>query len=177
MVYQVPGVYTFNVSADSTRGPVIQYPVSLPAAEPMIMNIPYIEDADVDDGAELTYYWGALSHSIGFKYAVLQAQVDDSAIKVEGSTIKDMIWGTVKNQVAPPPAWNIEDLDTKIELIQAFDFNAAGQVFQWESIPDAEWPSDKNMVVIGNEIILFKNVSINPGDGVITVSHLIRQVS
>lgn len=174
MVYQVPGVYSINVQSDTTRGPVIQYPSTLPAAEPIVFNIPYIEDADADEGAELSYYWGAAAHSIGFKYGVLQAQSQESELKVEGSTIKDLIWGSVKSGLGPPPAWNIEDLTTKIELIPAFNFNAGGEVFQWASIPDDEWPNDKNMLIIGGEIILFKDVEVHPITGVVTVSRLIR---
>lgn len=173
MVSQVAASYAVTIKGDSTRGPIRQPATGLPAATPMIYNVPYLDDSDVDDGAEVIYYWGAASRDVGFRYGVLQAKYEDTSIRVEGATQKDVLWGYVMSQLPPPPVWNAIDDSTVLTLAPAFDFNANGVVYEWESIPDAEWPSTNNMLIIGDEIILFKDVEVQP-DNTVKVSTLVR---
>lgn len=173
MVSQVAASYSMTIKGDSTRGPIRQPATGLPAATPIIFNVPYLDDSDVDDGAEVIYYWGAASRDVGFRYGVLQAKYEDTVIRVEGATTKDVLWGYVMSEVPPPPVWNAIDDSTVLELAPAFDFNANGVVYEWESIPDNEWPSTNNMIIIGDEIILFKDVEVTP-EGTVKLSTLVR---
>lgn len=173
MVSQTPAAYTYTIDADDTRGVVYQPSSSYPVAIPLIFNVPYLDDGDADDGAELVYYWGAGAYASGFKFGVLQGKLGDTDMRVEGSTSKDLLWGYVKDSVPPPTIWNGEDTETVIELIPAFDFNENGVVYDWESISDADWPNVGNMIIIGDEVILFKNVE-ETAEGTIKISRLIR---
>lgn len=173
MVSQTPAAYTYTIDADDTRGVVYQPATGFPVAIPLLFNVPYLDDGDVQDGAELVYYWGAGSYAPGFKFGVLQGKLGETAMRVEGSTSKDLLWGYVKDSVPPPPGWNIEDTTTVIELIPAFDFNENGVVYEWESIADDNWPNVGNMIIVGDEVILFKDVE-ETAEGTIKISRLIR---
>lgn len=173
MVSQVSDSYKHVIESDSTRGPILQPPKGPGAASPAILNIPYLDDSDVEDGAEFTYYWGAMARDPGFAYGVLQAQYADTQMRVEGGTNRDVLWGYVSGMVPAPTLWNGIDEEASIELIPGFNFNANEVVYEWESIPDNEWPNTNNMIVIGDEIILFKNVEELP-NGNVKISTLVR---
>lgn len=173
-VNQLADSYRHNAVTAPPEGVVTQPGGSTYFAAPHIMDIPYIEDSHEETATNLGYYWAALAWNPGFNFGILQSSFEGSDWATEGMTQLDALWGYTKN-VVPKPArgWNIEDDLTQITLIPGFDWNAAGTVFTWESIPDDQWPSDKNMIVIGEEVILFKDVVEN-ADKTVTISRLIR---
>ena len=142
-------------------------------ARPLIFNIPYIMDSHERPGDDFSYYWAAGARKSGFNYGLLQSMHDGSQWEIEGFTQLDAIWGVMRSIVPAPPAWNIEDTTTVIRLYPAFNFNEPSVVYSWESIPESEWPSEANMVIIGDEIILFKDVEEQP-DGSVIISRLRR---
>lgn len=145
-------------------------------AMPMILNIPYLTDDHENPRNTASYYWAAVARESGFNYGVLMSRTVDSGWMNEGVTQLDALWGVLQGDgVVPPPAngWNIEDVETQIVLEPAFNWNDPDVVYTWESVTDEDWPSEKNMIVIGEEIILFKDVVENP-DGTVTISRLIR---
>lgn len=166
--------YQHRATTERPGGVVTQPGTTAGFAYPVVMNIPYIEDAHQNPGSGMGYYWGAAAQKPGFNFGILQSRYEDTTWTTDGFTQLDGIWGYVKGKV-PPPAngWNIEDTKTELVLVPAFDFNEHGVVYTWESLTDEEWPSTKNMVIIDDEIILFKKVVEN-SDGSVTISHLIR---
>lgn len=159
---------------DPSQGVVVQPGNGAINARPIIYSIPYLTDDHENPRTSASYYWGAQAVESGFNYGVLQSRADGTGWMTEGYTTLDVLWGNIEGAV-PPPAngWNIEDTTTEIILTPGFDWNDPTTVYEWESITEEDWPSEKNMIIIGDEIILFKNV-VDNGDGTITISRLIR---
>ncbi len=172
-VYNYPDSYKYLAETDPPLGVVPQDPVGVMDARPLIFNIPYIMDSHERPGDDFSYYWAAGARKSGFNYGLLQSMHDGSQWEIEGFTQLDAIWGVMRAIVPAPPAWNIEDTTTVIRLYPAFNFNEPSVVYSWESIPESEWPSEANMVIIGDEIILFKDVEEQP-DGSVIISRLRR---
>jgi hypothetical protein len=166
--------YEHTATTIPPKGLVPQENNTTDFAYPLVRDLPYIEDSHESANADFGFYWAAGATKPGFNFGILQSKFDDSNWLSEGFTQIDAVWGTVKGLV-PPPAngWNIEDTETVINLWPTFDFNEPEVIYSWESIPDAEWPSTNNMIIIGDEIILFKDVVEN-ADGTISISRLIR---
>lgn len=174
-VSNLPDSYTHNEVADADTGTIKQPGGYSYFASPEIMNIPYIDDADENRDTNLGFYWAARASKPGFNYGLLMSRHDTTDWAAMGATTLDAIWGYTSDLVPPPASgWNTEDTKTKITLIPAFDFNATSNVITWESETDEEWPSGKNMIIVDNEIILFKDVVEDPITNRITISRLIR---
>lgn len=166
--------YQHRATTERPGGLVTQPGTASGFAYPVVMNLPYIEDAHQNSGSNIGYYWGAAAQKPGFNFGILQSRYEDTTWTTDGFTQLDGIWGYVKNKVpAPANGWNIEDTETELVLVPGFDFNERGVVYTWESVTDEEWPSTKNMIIIDDEIILFKN-AVENSDGTVTISHLIR---
>lgn len=167
--------YKLTTAVDPGGGMIALPRSPFPTVKAGIFNVPYLADGDVDDGGEILYYWSALAYSDGFRAGTLTIQTPNSEdFEPEGATTFDALWGTTSSAVVPPPySCELTDEVTKIALVPAFDFNATELVYTWESIPADQWPSEKNMVIIGDEVILFRDVTVNEA-GVATISHLIR---
>lgn len=172
-VYNYPDSYKYMAETEAPLGIVPQDPVGVMDARPLIFNIPYIMDSHERPGDDFSYYWAAGARKVGFNYGLLQSMHDGSEWEIEGFTQLDAIWGVMRSTVPAPPAWNIEDTTTRIRLYPTFDFNDPNVVYTWESIPEAEWPSESNMIIIGDEIMLFKDVEEQP-DGSVIISRLRR---
>lgn len=170
-VYNYPDSYKQTADTDTPGGVVKQDSAGVIDARPMIFNIPYMVDSDQEYNG-IGYYWAAGARKVGFNYGILQTESEGSW-HLEGFTQLDAIWGLLDTTVPPPPIWNVEDNTTKIKLIPAFKFNDPEVVHVWETISEAEWPSERNTIIIGDEIILFKDVVENP-DGTVVISRLIR---
>lgn len=171
-VYNYPDSYKHMAETDNPEGLVKQEPSGVIDARPLIFNIPLMTDGDVGSTGSIGYYWAAGARKAGFNFGLLQSH-GNGTWNVEGFTQLDAIWGTVDAVIPPPSVWNVEDNLTQIRLIPAFKFNEPDVVYSWESITDEEWPSERNTIIIGEEIILFKDVVENP-DGTVTISRLIR---
>ena len=145
-----------------------------PAVQALLMDIPFVDDIEAtSNSGELKLYWAAGAYGAGFKGAYLQLSKGDANWSDEGMTTLQAIWGIVGDTV-PAPRYGafVTDTETTITLYPQIDYEAAG-VYTWSSIADVDWPSDTNMVLIGEEIILFKNATVN-GDGSVTLDTLIR---
>jgi len=166
--------YRHLAKTEPPMGPVRQPTRANHFAHPLLANIPYIEDADQREDMDMGFYWGAGAYKPGYNFGMLQSRYQDTNWQTDGLAQVDAIWGYVFQPVPPPACgWNITDTETEITLLPAFDVNEEEVMFTWESISDSDWPSTDNMIIIGDEIILFKNVVENP-DGTVTISHLIR---
>lgn len=172
-VYSYPDSYTQTADTTDPLGLVTQPSTGVQSARPLIFNVPYLEDSQEQPGGRFGYYWGAASSKAGFNFGMLQSEYDGSNWQNDGMTTLDAIWGYVIDTLPPPRAWNIIDTENVIHLNPGFDFNEPEVVYSWESIPDDEWPSTENMILIGDEIILFKDATEND-DGSITLSTLVR---
>jgi hypothetical protein len=166
--------YKHSAVADPDDGVVKQPRNGRVEANAMIFNIPYLSDEHEDPRKVIAYYWGATCYNSGFNYGVMQSSYSGSGWRNEGYTTLDLIWGNVSG-IVPPPAngWNMEDTETVLTLVPAFNFNDPNVVYTWTSVTDSDWPSEQNMVIIGEEVILFKEVDEQP-DGSVLISRLIR---
>jgi hypothetical protein len=73
----------------------------------------------------------------------------------------------------PPNGPFATDDQTELILVPGHSFSFSDQDYEWDSIPDAEWPSENNMLVVGDEVILYKDVE-ELADGNKKLTTLIR---
>jgi hypothetical protein len=147
----------------------------VPKVNPIILDVPFTEDDDSYDapGANPIYY-GVAAVSAMASAASIQVKVTPREYSTLGSTVVDMVHGKALD-VLPTPADGLFATDTtsSIRLLPQYDFSV-NSLYEWESETDEEWPSFRNMVMIGLEIILFRDVVIDEVTGIVTISHLIR---
>jgi hypothetical protein len=175
-VSMIAGNYTMTTSVDPAGGLIVLPRPPIPTMRPGVFDVPYLSDDDVESGGKLIFYWSALAFGDGFRSGALTSQVPNSDdIDDEGVTSFDAVWGTTASLVPPPPyPCELTDDVTKIVLLPAFDFNDTELTYSWESIPPDQWPSEKNMLILGDEVIQFRDVTVDPTTGAATISTLIR---
>lgn len=170
-VTQTASTYSSDIKGNRGGGNVsIPKPVQ-PNVRPLIWDLPLLRDDDADKPSTFQFYWGAKAFDAGFRYADLQAKKGTDDWKTIDGTEFDCLWGIAYGQVPPPPngAWATDD-QSHITLGMGWDFS---DLYDWESIPDAHWPSTDNAILIGDELIYFKNVTHN-ADKTVTIDTLIR---
>lgn len=174
-VAQTPASYTSTILAGGLGG-VIPIPTPwTPQTEAHAMNIPYMDDADDLGNAQWGFYWGAGALGPGLKAAIVEQRLPSLDWELTGLTKEELVWGSVLGTVPAPP-WgpHATDDQTVISLLPAHSYeDTNGYMYSWESIPEDDWPTTKNMIVIGEEIIQFRDVELMP-DGMVNISHLIR---
>ncbi|MBS3648873.1 phage tail protein [Pseudaminobacter sp. 19-2017] len=173
-VSQIEAVYSTVADVERRGGIIPSENTVAPNCVPGIFNLPYLFDGDAnyEDGT-FGYYWAALPYEAGFREGILVARNRDSS-EVEGTAYVEALWGSITGMVPPPPvSTDVTDTQTQITLKPTYEWNEPDVIYTWDSIPDDEWPNDSNMVIIGGEVILFKNV-VEHDDGSATISHLIR---
>jgi hypothetical protein len=168
--------YTSSVKSQG-NGRIIQGTRVLPPfVRAEIFDLPYFEDSDSVGDSGFLYHWAFKAYGPGFGIGGMSRKtLPHGAWEGLGMLPYDVVWGTVIGLVAPPPwgsAWPTDDR-TEITLQPAFDFTKNDGMYEWESIPDEEWPSSRNAIVIAGEIIYFKNLRMN-SDGTITIYNLLR---
>ncbi|QIV65749.1 putative tail protein [Mesorhizobium phage Cp1R7A-A1] len=170
--------YSLTTSVGSPGG-VIELPWTPPPnAKVGVFDVPYLWDIDAETNPSFyEFYWAALSSGLGYDGGTISSRRDDSdQAETEGFSKVDAIWGYCLTPVPPPPSGRTEltDTTTVLELAMGFDWNAGEEPrYTWESIEDADWPNLNNMIIIGDEVILFKDVEVL-ANGHVKISHLIR---
>jgi hypothetical protein len=160
-------------------GGVISLPYTPPPnAKVGVFDTPYLWDVDAETNPSFyEFYWAAMATGLGYNGGSISSRRDDSDnAETEGFSKVDAIWGYCVTPVPPPPSGRTEitDTTTVLELAMGFDWNAGEEPrYTWESIEDANWPSTNNMIIIGDEVMLFKNVEVLE-NGNVKISHLIR---
>lgn len=175
-VKQIPDAYSVVPQADDRTGGVIAIPISMqPPARAAVFDLPYVSDSDVEEYGEFIIYWAAMATGNGFRSGTLISRKAGEDLKNIGHTSVAAIWGYLRGTAVPPPPVGPEfiDYETELTLIPGYDFNTPDVIFNWESLDEDEFPSESNMLIIGDEIILFKDVVENP-DGSVMISTLIR---
>lgn len=168
--------YDSDVAAQRGGGviPIQKFPA--PHVRGVVFDIPYFEDTDSIGDNGWNFYWGLRAYGPGFRFGTMSSKALPSG-QWQGMGVAgfDLVWGSMINVIPPPPNYLVDstDHDTIIRAMPAFDFDANQGMYEWASIPDEEWPSHDNTLVVGEEIIYFKNVEAN-GDGSYNLSHLIR---
>ncbi len=150
-----------------TTNPVYPHPV----VDVDALDIPFLRDTEVISDGNFIYRLGALPRSRGFRYAGFADNASGTWDEVD-DTYYPTIWGYVTGLVEPPHGPFVTDDVSKIVFSPGFDIEAEGN-YEFESIADANWPSDANTIIIGGEIIYFKTVTPND-NGSFTLSTLIR---
>lgn len=166
------GSYSATVTGSSTGG-VINRPKSYPSsARVLAFDVPYAFEADVDNSvrAELYLAIGALGDN--YSYASIVSDSDSGPQEAEGIFNLDVPWGTLSGELGAPDDFHLTDTVTQLRITPSYDYEAAG-IYEWVSIADASWPSESNTIIVGDEIIRFKDVTDN-GDGTYTLTTLIR---
>ncbi|MCA1777685.1 MAG: phage tail protein, partial [Loktanella sp.] len=166
--------YDTTSTGTRPRGPVkLQKPV-FPAVLPWAGDLPFTDDDDRDDApGPYPLYWGAKAEDPNLLAGSIQFKRPGADWRTAKSTESPLIHGTVINDVAAPPRGTFATDDKSVlTVIPQYDFEGAFE-YEWESVDDSEWPSERNMILIDREIILFKEVEDN-GDGTLSLSTLIR---
>jgi len=142
-----------------------------PVTQPVVFNVPYLEDGDDIGNAQFAYYFGAGALTAGLQAAVIEYRLEGTDWDLAGLAYQELVWGYVRGVVPPPPwgPWTTDDV-TVLTLVPTHDY---GDRYEWESIPASEWPSEKNCIIVGEEIIYFRDVTLLDS-GEVQISHLIR---
>lgn len=170
-VTQTAATYSSVLTGNRGGGNIpIPRPIE-PMSKAAVWDIPLMFDGDADIGS-FQYYWGAQAYGPGFRYAGLDVRAGTGDWHLEDGTEFDLLWGSVRGSV-PVPANGpfATDDQSKITLYMGWDFSA---LYEWESIDDAHWPSIENAILIGDELIYFKNATINDDGRSVTIDTLIR---
>lgn len=155
------------------EGVVIIEKDTMPLTKPMLLDIPYTEDTDRIENSGLPLYWAAAPYDPGFQSASIMIKDPPQDYKGYNSSALEAVWGRVEGVVPAPPNGSFAtDDNTVITLVPTFNFEDV-YVYEWAAIPSSEWPSYANMILIGNEIILFRDVEVLL-NGRVELSHLIR---
>lgn len=170
-VAQVPASYRSDAIGTDPGGVISEPKPWPPKTQALALDIPYLEDADDVGSSVFLHYWGSGPLGPGLTGAIVQHKVDGYEWDHTGLVHQGLVWGSVRGVVPPPPwgPWVTDDVNS-IELLPAYEL---GDSYSFESIPESEWPSDKNCVVINDEIIYFRDVVVGPL-GQVVISHLIR---
>ena len=163
------------VSSGSPSGGAIYVPrPRTSVVDALMLDTAFVVDGDRDEvTGDFPIYWGAGSRKPGFMAGFLRVAQGSGEMETLDATNMEAVWGYVSGIVPPPPNGPFAtDDETKIKLIPMFDYHGA-YVYEWQSVPPDEWPSYQNMVLIGNELILFRDVELQE-DGTVIISHLIR---
>lgn len=167
-------VYNSTAVGAPAGGPIHIPRSTVPAVDPVLLDIPFNEDDDAGSDTGFTAYWGVMTNRRFSTAAVLGVKLEPGDYEVLGSVQSDLVYGYMLDVLPDPPHGDFATDDVSVvRMMPAYDYDAA-EYYQWESIPDAEWPSFANMALIGNEIVLFKTVEVDPDTGIVTLSHFIR---
>lgn len=173
-VAQFPGSYNSDILAVEPGGIIKLRKQAAPVTFPFIFDTPYLSDADVQGSGGFDYYWGAGGYTAGLKYAALERRLSPGEWTAVDATAYETVYGVVVGNIPDPPNGPFATDDTtELLLAPAHRFNFGDQVFEWESIPDAEWPSEQNMIIVGEEVILFKDAEVLD-NGRVKLTTLIR---
>lgn len=174
-VTQTPAAYTSNAKAGGVGGIIVEPRPWTPQSEPFVADIPYLHDGDDVGPSQFSYYWGAIALGPGLRGSIVQYRVAGLDWDLVGITPQEVVGGTAFGPI-PPPAWGPWATDdvTRIRLAPSHPYeDEYGFTYAWESIPESQWPSTENCIIIGREIIYFRDVEIEP-NGSVVISHLIR---
>jgi hypothetical protein len=143
-----------------------------PASAPFIINTPLLRDSD-DTGGTTSRFYGAVGNFGGtgasrFTGATLYQSYDDESFEALFTASLDIEWGRVVGLV-PAPAWGCESIDWQTQIT----ISPAGPGFELTSITDSELWSGANALLIGEEIIQYRDAVENP-NGTWTISYLLR---
>ena len=176
-VSQVADHYSFITTVGEPGGVILLPYTPPPNAKAGVYDVPYLFDVDANNEANAyEFYWSAKAYDNGFGGGILSSRLMDSDDEeTEGFTKFDCVWGTLTAPLPAPPdgITEITDTETVITVIPAYDFNEVEVRYVWESISDEDWPNTVNMMIVGDEVILFKNAEEITG-GRVQLSHLIR---
>lgn len=169
------GTYSAEVKGAPAGGVIITNKTYPPSVRAVALDIPYLSPIDVDNSVQPEVYYGVAALGPDFRSAGLAYNVVNGDEGGLGGVISDLPWGTIVGMVPTPPNNNhlITDTVNEIILSPAFDFSLNDGMYEWESVDPVNWPNESNIIVIGKEIIKFRDVVENP-DGTVTISHLIR---
>jgi hypothetical protein len=174
-VAQFPGSYDSSILAVQPGGTIHIDKHPAPTTFPVILDVPYLADTDaISSAGSFEYYWGAGAYTEGLKYAAMERRLPPAQFVAEDATAYEAVYGNVQGTVPVPynGAYAEDDI-TVLTLVPGHTFAFNDQPFDLETIPDDEWPSEDNMLIVGGEVILFKTVE-ELDDGRFLVSRLIR---
>lgn len=175
-VSQTPAAYTSDITAGEDGG-VIPGPKNWPPqTEPVVTNVPYLRDEDDSGNGGFTFYYGAGALGPGLKGAAVEYNLPGQPEwELVGMVPQEVVWGHIQGVVPPPPHGPYAtDDETVITLLPSHPYeNEAGLLYEWQPIPESQWPSTQNCIIIGEEVIYFRDVEVMPS-GAVRISHLIR---
>jgi hypothetical protein len=174
-VTQFPGSYTSEILASNPGGTIPIPTPPPPVTFPVILDVPFLADTDViGAGGGFEYYWGAAGYTPGLKYAALEARLPPGDWSAQDATNYETVYGTILGEIPMPPNGPFAtDDQTELILVPGHSFAFGDVAYEWETIPDAEWPNENNMLVVGDEVILYKTSEVM-ADETVKLTTLIR---
>jgi hypothetical protein len=172
---QAPAAYVSVAQAQGDGGVIRLQTNFIPQVRGFAANVPYLEDEDDVGQGNFAYYWGVGAYGVGYRGAVVEYKLTGLDWTLLDVAAEEIVWGNVIGTVPEPPHGPFATDDTSvITLAPAYAYDTPqGLLYGWESIPDSNWPSTQNTIIIGEEIIYYKTAAIQ-ADGNIKISTLIR---
>lgn len=172
-VVTIPSTYISDAKGTRPGGIIPNILPAVPYSKPVILDVPYLSDADNLSDVGFGYYWGFKSYGPGFRYGSLENAANRGTFEGVGNTAWDTIWGTISGTLEPPSNGTWATDQTPLVLTPAFDFQEALDTYDFGSIPDDQWPDSYHTLIVGKEVIFFKDITFN-ANNTITITNMIR---
>ena len=166
---QDSGAYEIETSGDGGGAGRTDTVSLAKTATPFIFNTPLLRDAD-DSGGAYSCYYTAVSQQTPASFGGATVFRSLNALDYDelyGENV-EVEWGTVINAL-PAPRYGYEALDWENQIIVAPGVNW----FDVSSITDDELWAGANLVVVGDEVLQFRD-AVENADGTWTLSNLLR---
>lgn len=141
----------------------------LKVALPFVLNTPLLRDQDNTGGSISLYYFGVGNGSNGtFTGATAFKSINTVDYDTMTTADSDVEWGTVIGTLGSPPVSPYAlDWETRLTVLPAVDW------FDMDSITDEQLWDGANAVIVGNEVLQFRDCVEN-ADGTWTFWNLLR---
>lgn len=166
---QDSGAYDAETVADGGGAGRIDRVTLAKPGVPFVLNTPLLRDTDDTAGAFSLYYTALGQSAVGqFNGATMFRSVNSLDYDELYAEDTEVEWGSVVG-IVPPPEYGFEALDWKTQIT----IRPNVKWFDISSITDDELWAGANMVVVGDEVLQFRDAVENT-DGTWTISNLLR---
>jgi hypothetical protein len=132
-----------------------------------VFNVPLLEDSDAPAAGSTILYYGAGAHRAGWTSGAVLESSDGTTYDQVGTLGSSVVWGTAANALGDTTAKFSLDVVNTVTIALGF----ASETLS--SITDDQLTAWGNMAILGQEVIQFRDVTVN-GDGTVTLSALLR---
>ena len=132
-----------------------------------VLNVPLLEDSDAPVDGNTIVYFGAGAHRAGWSSGAVLESSDGNTYSPISTLGSSVVWGTSASTLGDTTAKFSLDVVNTVTIALGFASESLS------SITDEQLPAWGNMAILGQEVIQFRDVTVN-ADGTVTLSALLR---